>query len=263
MIRRLKLAVAILLPAIFLSPSSAHAGGVSRCGPAGGVNPAAILPYMTVCANGKQYDIAGIRIDGKFALLQPVTVVLGSGASFTVGASFNSDPFANFTFGSVIPTGFGPVTFNVFFGTPVVGGPYNHATANFTSTISLTTAVGAGPGTGIISLGILPTYLTGSTDLGTLGVDVGTGTCTISTPGSIACPPGNSSNTFAPISPTQLDGLLSYTHNTTGVGSSSQVNFSGGVELTTSTVPEPASVVMMGVGLLLVGGALRQRRKES
>ena len=96
-------------------------------------------------------------------------------------------------------------------------------------------------------------------------MDVGTGACTLTVVSSIACPPGDKTNIFAPISPPLLTARLSYTDQMTGAGASSSVGWTGGVELTsvTTTVPDPSTVVLMSVGLMLLGGVARQRLTQS
>lgn len=260
--RRLSFSLALAFPLLLLAPAQGH--GQSVCGVQNTEGPVLPVPTVIVCANDRQFNIPNVLVDGKRAILQKTTVDLGGGASFTVGASFNSDPFANFTFASFIPGGFPVTTFTAYFSTPVIGGPYNTAHSFFTESLNLTTPIGAGPGSGTIGLGLFPTYLSGYTNLGVLGVDVGTGTCALAVASTTACPSGDKTNTFGPINPSLLTARLSYSQGTTGVGALSTVTWEGGVELTnvTTTVPEPTSVALMSVGLLLLGGAVRQKRKH-
>lgn len=259
--RRPGLSLALALPVLLVAATPAQA----QQNPCGVQNGNVLVPTVTVCVLGTQYVIPNILVDGKFAILQKTTIDLGAGASFTVGANFNSDPFSNFAFGSTIPGGFGVITFDAYFSTPVVGGPYNFAHSYYTSDLTLTAPIGAGPSAGFYSGGNFPTYLSGFTNLGSLGVDVGTGACNLSVPSSVACPPGDKTNMVSPISPNSLTARLSYSHGTSGTGTSSTVNFQGGVELTsvTTTVPEPTTVVMMSIGLLLLGGVAGRRRKDA
>lgn len=255
--RRIRWSVFLALPAVLLFAAPVHAqNACSRVG-------AGVTPGVAVCVNGQAISIPAVSFKGKVGLLPTTTFDLGGGASFYVGANFNSDPFSIFTFGSIIPGGFGSLSFDAYFTTPVIGGPYNFAHSFYTSSLALTSAVGAGPSSGTISNGTYPTYLSGFTNLGSLGVDVGTGACTLSVPSAINCPPGDQTNTLAPITPTFLTAHLSYTHSTTGTGASSSVAFVGGVEISdvTTVTPEPATIVMMSFGLLVLGGIGRQKRK--
>lgn len=219
---------------------------------------------VIVCVNGRSINIPDVSFKGKLGLLPTTTFDLGNGASFYVGANFNSDPFSLFTFGSIIPAGFGSVSFDAYFTTPVIGGPYNFAHSYYTSALALTSAVGAGPSSGTISNGTYPTYLSGLGNVTSLGVDVGSGPCTVSVPSAINCTPGDMTNTLVPFSPTFLTAHLSYTHNTTGTGATSSVGFVGGVEIldVTTIAPEPATVMFMSVGLLLIGGVARKKRNS-
>lgn len=255
--RRIRLPVMFAIPALLFFAAPVYAqNACSRVG-------AGVSPGVAVCVDGKAIDVPGVTFDGKIGLLPTTTFDLGSGASFYIGANFNSDPFSIFTFGSIIPGGFGPISFDVFFTTPVIGGPYNSAHSFYTAALALTSAVGAGPSSGTISNGTYPKYLSGYTNLGSLGVDVGTGPCTVTTPSAVNCTPGNQTNTLAPFSPTFLTAHLSYTHSTTGTGATSSVGFVGGVEIldVTTVTPEPTTIAMMSVGLLLLGGVMREKRK--
>ncbi len=240
-----------------LAPAAASAQ--NTCGPL----PVAgeLRPSVLVCVNGVRYNF-DVSVDGKFGFLRTTTISLGTGASFTVGARFNSDPFTNFTFSSTIPGGFGNVNFDLYFTTPVIGGPYNSALSNYTSSLTLTSAIGGGASSGSIFSGSYPAYFSGTTNLGSLGVDVGSATCTVSTASTFVCPPGSKTNSFAPITPSALNARLSYAQGTQGVGASSTADWAGGVEITnaTTTVPEPSIVAMLAIGLLALGGVARQRR---
>lgn len=254
--RRIGLSMVFAVPALLLFATPARAqNACSRVG-------AGAVPGVTVCVNGTAVDIPAASFKGKVGLLPTTTFDLGGGASFYVGANFNSDPSSIFTFGSVIPGGFGPVSFDAYFTTPVIGGPYNFAHSFYTAALALTSAVGAGSSTGTISNGSYPTYLSGFTNLGSLGVDVGTGPCTVATPSAVNCTPGDQTNALAPFSPTFLTAHLSYTQSTTGTGATSSVGFVGGVEILdiTTVTPEPATIVMLSVGLLLLGALGRQKR---
>lgn len=255
--RRTGLAAVFALPVMLLLSTPVQAQ--SPCSGAG----VGTTPGVLVCVGGRPMTIPAASFKGKLGILPTTTVDLGGGASFYVSANFNSDPFSIFTFGSIIPGGFGPISFDAYFTTPVIGGPYNFAHSYYTSALALANAIGAGPASASITAGTFPTYLSGTTNLGSLGVDVGAGACTVTVPSAINCTPGNATNTLAPFSPTFLTAHLSYTHSTTGTGASSSVAFVGGVDLlaVTTTVPEPATVMMMSVGLLLVGGVARRRRQ--
>jgi hypothetical protein len=219
------------------------------------------MPSVVVCANGHAYRLPALTM-GAVAQSRPMRVDLGRGASFTFSAAFDSDPFSSFTFGSILPGGFGPLSFDAFFTTPVVPGAYTTATSS--GTLDITTT--GSQTTGIVTAGTYPFYISGLGDMTNLGVDTGTGACSVSTPptpNSGSCDPAGASSTFAAISPSFLTAHLSYTHNTIGAGSST-VSWTGSVVLDVAppptTVPEPASVTLVLGGLLLLGGVGFGRR---
>jgi hypothetical protein len=222
----------------------------------------AVDPSVVVCVNGEAYQIRGIVPFGKLFQLPTTVVSLGNGASFSVQATFDPDPSVNFVFGSVLPFGFGPLDFDVFFVTPVIGGPYNHASSSGTLGV---TANGSNGATGQTANFSYPAYISGYADVMNLGVDTGTGVCAVSTPptpNSVSCNPPGASNTFAPITPLTLTARLNYTHATPagGAGAVSTVGWTGGVFLDVTAVPEPSTVSLVVAGVLVLAAAARRRR---
>lgn len=260
---RTMLGLAAAVAAALAAPTTARAQIPFSCGFASSaVGAIQVSPMVQVCVNGELYSFTAFRQVGKLLVMPTQTVNLAPGALFTVGASYDPDPSVVFTFGSVLPAGFGPLTFDAYFTTPVVGGPYNTASSSGTLGVTATGVLGAA--TGQVTNGTYPTYISGYADLMNLGVDTGTGTCTVSTPpspNSTSCNPPGATNTIAPISPTFLTARLSYTHETLGVGASS-ASFTGAVDLTASAVPEPATIGLLAAGLLVIGGAAARRRRE-
>lgn len=221
------------------------------------------VPSILVCAKGSPFSTPAVVVDGKLGLLRNTTIDLGNGGSFFIGASFDADPFVNFTFGSILPGTFGAVSFDVYFSTPVVGGPYNYAASQFASSIALSNPAGASGSSVSITPGSYPYYLSGFADATNLGVDAGSAACTLNTVSTLTCPPGGATSMFAPISPTLLTAHLSYTHLTTGPGTGT-ASWTGGVELTsvTTTVPEPSSIMLFAMGVVMIG-ATRARRNRA
>ncbi|MEP6763827.1 MAG: PEP-CTERM sorting domain-containing protein [Gemmatimonadaceae bacterium] len=251
-----------------LMPAAAHAGTVgcnnSAPNPFANVTPKT-GPSVLICAGGTLFSFTTFTTQGKLQILAPTRLNLSGNASILVSATFNSDPFVSFMFQSILPSGFGPLLFDVMFTTPVIGGGYNNATSVGTLGLSET---GVGATTGTVSQGSQQTYIGGFADATNLNVGTGTGTCSVSTPpisNSTTCnPPGASSN-FAPISPSNLIARLSYSQNATGVEALSTASWSGTVTLNsvTTTAPEPSTIALMFVGLMVVGGAGYRRNRKA
>ncbi|MEP7096387.1 MAG: PEP-CTERM sorting domain-containing protein [Dokdonella sp.] len=250
-----------------LAPAVAYAGApvCDNSAP----NPFANLtprsgPAVLICAGGTFFSFTNFSTDGKLRILPGTKLNLAGGASISLSATFNSDPFISFAFQSILPSGFGPLPFDALFLTPVVGGPYDNATS--VGALGLT-ETGVGATTGTVSQGSLPNYITGFADATDLNVGTGTGTCSVSTPpasSSTTCNPPGKSNNFAPITPSNLSARLSYKQNSTGVEGISTASWSGTVTLNavTTTAPEPTTVALMFVGLAIVGGAGYRRNRH-
>jgi hypothetical protein len=253
--RKAVLAVAVAL----LAPATAHAGRATCTSDTAPLGTLAIgTVTVSVCANNQLYTFP-TDAAGKAGTFGPVHQTLGFNAQgeeayFTFNGIYNADPFVIFSFGSVLPAGFGPVTFDAFFTTPVVGGPYNTAT----STVGVTVTSIAG-GVGGVTAGTYPTYISGLADATNLGVDAGSGPCVA----TAVCGPFNASNTGAPlpVSPASLTAHLSYTHTSTGTGATS-AGWTGAVDLTATAVPEPATFGLLLGGMLLTGIVIARRRSE-
>lgn len=215
------------------------------------------IASVTVCVDGKQFGNFAVKSDGKIGSIDPTTVLLGGGSSFTLSALFNADPFVNFTFGAIVGVP-GSFNFDIYLNTPVIGGPYNVATSTLMSSLSATVPPVAA-GSASISQGSYPTYLSGFGDATNLGVDFGTGTCTLSSTSSTTCINGGTANMFAAFSPALLTAHLSFTQTNTGVAVSTS-NFSGSVEILATTVPEPSTVILLAAGLFVVGAAAARKR---
>jgi hypothetical protein len=188
---------------------------------------------------------------------------------FTTAAGFiqfhavmNSDPFINFgaTTTNLVP---GPVTYTFLFGTPIVPGFYNHATA--TGGVTVTNGLS---GTSNVDVSaIAPTYIQAFGTLGAvptnLGVDLGSAPCTAG-PGPAftvtnTCPQGTLAHTFTPGFFDNLEVMLTYTQT----DNFSVASWSGAATLST-VVPEPASMGLLAIGAVLVAlgyraGSRRQR----
>lgn len=224
---------------------------------------AALAPATArVTVNGQCVLEVDATMEGKFGSIaspsDPLRYSLGNGNEFYLSASFNADPFVNFTFGSLLSFG-GPFAFDVFFTTPVVGGPYNTISSNGSGTVN---AIGGGT-TGTVSHnagGYAPAYISGYLDLAHQSVDlVGTSPCPAAVGPPAFCLTDAASDAIAPTSPASLTARLSYVHAKAGPGSSAS-GWVGGVELTTSAVPEPATVTLVITGVLVLGAVARRRR---
>jgi hypothetical protein len=256
------LVAAVVLAAIPAGSTAQAPPPPDGCFRTAAAGPGTSAVYVIVNGECRSFNDL-IQYSGKLSILPTQTVDLGNGASFTLSAAFDADPASTFTFGSVLPVGFGPFTFDAYFVTGVVGGPYNHASSSGTLGVTANGAVGA---TGLVTAGLYPAYISGYGDAANLGVDTGIGPCTISAvpspPQSISCDPPGASNSFAPMTPSFLTARLSYTHATpaAGPGSVSTVGWTGGVFLDATAVPEPGTVSLVVSGLLVLGVVARRRR---
>ena len=243
------------LATVLFAPQAVHAGIILTCVP-GATNPFSPVrsPTVVVCANGVLFTYTGFIGGGKPFTLPSVTQTLVNGASFTLSASVNADPFSNFAFSSFVPSGIGSFTFDAYFMTPVVGGPYNRATSNGTLQI---TATGVNA-VGTVNNDGYPAFVSGYGDATSLGVNAGTFATNACTSMGVCIFPGVAA-TLAPISPTTLAARLNYTQGTSGVGSST-ASWTAGVTLTsTSIVPEPATLGLVFAGIVAIGGVMFRR----
>lgn len=252
---------ACTLAAALLSPAVARAQVPLACDPAGGA------PYAFVVVGGTCTNLTpfmSLDVGSGLFRVAIADVPVAGGMVDRMTATFKADPFISFATATTNLTP-GPITYTFLFGTPIVPGFY----ANATSTGSVTVTSGEG---GIATVGqnggdeFISGYGSTGLLLTSLGVDIGTGTCT-ATRGSTTCdypPPagGPAENAFAPTFYDNLEVMLTFTQ--TDVGST--VAWSGRVELLagTSVVPEPATVGLVAPGLLaLLGvGAARRRRTD-
>jgi len=258
----------VLIGLLLLTPSAGWAASI-QCGRGEGISSgslglAAVEPpppaLATVQVNDELLNLSKCIVDlGKFSILQArFTTDAGSGR---VDALMNTDPFI--TFGaSTINAVPGPVTYTFTFGTPIVPGFYDTAT----STGGVTITNGIGGTSNVTNSAVRPTYITGYGTLGgfptDLGVGLGTATCTAGpgAPGTktTTCDQGGASNTFAPTFYNNLEAVLTYQQDDIA----STVGWTGGITLTAAGVPEPASMSLVAMGMLLAGacGIVRRRR---
>lgn len=225
-----------------------------------------IGPTVAVCVNHTDLYTFRVLEDGPISSLSFGTQSLGDGASFSVSAQMDRDPFAHFQFVSVLPSGFGPISYDAWFTTGVAPVPYGAASSFGFAFVSSSGSAAGGPGAGgVVSQGTYPSYISGSTDLGSLGVDLGTDVCQVAvTPyqNTSFCNHGTTHSAFGSVIPTVLTARLSYTHATQGTGSST-VTWRGGVDLYSTTVPEPATFWLLVAGALVLVGVRARAQSVS
>lgn len=225
-----------------------------------GVAGNAISPFVwafvnTVCTDLSSYLVASTQA-GVWTLNTP-TLDLGS-ATLQVRATLDGDPFI--TFGATTTNLSGSATtFAFLFGTPVIPGFYTNATS--TGGVSVTD--GARGNTTVSTSGIYPTYISGYGTVGfsptNLGVDLGTAPCNATgVPFTVTtvCNQGSLASSFAPTFYDNLEALLTYQQDDL----SSVASWSGAVTLTATVTPEPATIGLFGLGLVVIGGFARRRR---
>jgi hypothetical protein len=246
----------LLAVAVILAPATAVAqGGLPTCGT---IAPTASSPFVWAFANNACRDLSSYLVsqgDGSWSLNTP-KVEVGRGV-VQLNGNFDSDPFI--TFGATTINGTaGPITYASLFGTPITPGFYSVATS--TGGVSVTN--GARGNATVTTSGIYPTFISGYGTVGfsptNLGVDLGTASCNATgVPFTVTtvCNQGSTSNTFATAFYDNLEGLLTYTQD----DAFSVASWSGAVTIDTVT-PEPATIGLFGLGLVVIGGLARRRR---
>ncbi|ODU01580.1 MAG: hypothetical protein ABS79_01440 [Planctomycetes bacterium SCN 63-9] len=221
-------------------------------------------PAAAVTVDGETIDLSRfikpVDESAKFFSLDATLEVNGN--SIHVTALYNTDPFITF---GVTTTNFGPgpVAYSFLFGTPIVPGFYNNATS--TGGVSFTNGAS---GTSTITNGgsYAPAYISGYGTVGlvptNLGVDIGVGPVvsgpgipfTVTTIDSF----GPAGTVFAPTFYDNLEAIVSYTQSDIG----SVASWSGAITLN-AVVPEPTSMAMLGMGILMIGGSRVLRRRKA
>jgi hypothetical protein len=255
----------LLAAAVMLSPATAVAqGGLPSCNtnPTGSPFATATSPFLWAFVNNVCTDLSSYIVADQAGMTWSVntpTLQLGAG-SVQLRSVFDSDPFISFG-ATTINLSTSPVTFAFLFGTPVIPGLYNGATS--TGGVSVTN--GASGTTTVSTSGIHPTYISGYGTVGlsptNLGVDLGTAPCIASgVPFTVTttCNQGTTANSFAPTFYDNLEALLTYTQD----DFSSVASWSGAVTLTSTVTPEPATLGLFGMGLVVIAG-LGVRRRTS
>ncbi len=248
----------VLTAAVLLAPVTAFAQGeLPSCsrGTAG-----SIAPYAWAFVNGACTDFSEWIFPDTGHMVWNVnspTLDLGA-ASVQLRGRMDGDPFITFGATTTIFSP-GPVTFAFLFGTPIVPGSYNTATS--TGGVSVTN--GARGNTTVTTSGVYPTYISGYGTVGftptNLGVDLGTAACnSTGTPFTVTtvCGQGSLGNSFPLTFYDGLQALLTYTQD----DAFSVASWSGAVTLSVVATPEPATIALVGLGLVFVGGVARRRR---
>lgn len=221
----------------------------------------AVGPSVWAIVDGSCFDLSSYLTDvekGKIWAMDAKNLDLGFGL-FSMSALINADPFITF---GVTTTNIaaGPVSYSFLFSTPVVPGLY----ASSTSTGGVSVTNGARGSVSVTTSGFYPTYISGYGLVGAsptnLGVDLGTAACTATgAPFTVTttCAHGSTLNTYAPTFFDGMQALITYTQSDIG----SVASWSGAVTLNSQVVPEPATLLLVGVGVFTMGAVAVRRRR--
>ena len=247
----------LALPALLLAAPASSSAQVAF---PGCERPATLTaPFAFVSVNGLCADLSSLitRVPGG-DLWNLTTHLSLAGAEIDLHAVFNPDPFITFGGTTTNPVD-AAVTYAFLFGTPIVPDFYSSATSSLG--LSVTTPTGT---TTVANSAVHPTYVSGYGTVGAaltnLGVDLGTPPCMASGTGvTTTCDQGMASSSFAPAFYDNLEALVTYTQDRTA----STVAFTGAVTLDQATVvtPEPTTLLLVGIGLMVLGATPRGRRK--
>ena len=247
----------LALPALLLAAPSSSSAQIAL---PGCERPATLTaPFAFVTVNGQCTDLSGLITRAEGAAVWTLSTHLTlAGSEIDLHAIFDPDPFITFGGTTVNPVD-AAVTYAFLFGTPIVPGFYSSATSSLG--LSVTSPSGT---TTVANSAVYPTYLSGYGTVGlaatNLGVDLGTTPCVATGTGvTTTCNQGMASNSFAPTFYDNLEALITYTQDRTA----SSVAFTGAVTLDQATVvtPEPATLLLVGIGLIAIGATMRRRHK--
>ena len=220
-----------------------------------GTAAVATAPFVWVRVNNEVcFDLSQFIVGtGKTFGLSVSNVSLGSLALVqSLTGAFDTDPFASLGIATqnLLP---GTVNYDWMFGTPVVPIPYSEAQ----SQVEVAMVPGIGPTS--VDVGNYPTYVSGYSNLFATNhnVDLGNTPCIAGV--NSPCDYGMASNTFPPTVYADLEGLLSYSQT----GELGIASWAARVDLLPAqVVPEPATVVLVAGGLLVLGGVTARRRRD-
>lgn len=225
------------------------------CGHAGSISAVALTPQSLIGTVNLGLNGTSLDVDSNVKFL-PGGIISYTGAhKFDDGNitsfSINANPDPNIVYGLVFgPTpGPGPNNYTFDFSQPFLGSGYDTIHQDFSGSATFSQPGVGGSITNInVKADVNGAYANGVNLLGF--------SCSSPTNGSIACGQGSATSSIIPVS---SPGTFSVHFETSIPGNHDVATFNGQVELSRTSVPEPASFFFLGSGFLMLSWLMKRR----